>query len=78
MHLCKQICSKTKGEYRVVKNEQHFSTLLMEHVQPPKVLQEREAEEKDSRSTFIEMGFPIKHLAIPPEEEDVCSIPCPW
>jgi hypothetical protein len=50
----------------------------MDHVQPPKVLQEREAEEKDTRSTFVEMGFPIKHLALSAEDEEICSVPCPW
>eukprot|EP01127_Copromyxa_protea_P014885 TRINITY_DN4215_c0_g2_i1.p2 TRINITY_DN4215_c0_g2~~TRINITY_DN4215_c0_g2_i1.p2 ORF type:complete len:391 (-),score=41.86 TRINITY_DN4215_c0_g2_i1:179-1351(-) len=75
VYLCKQISSKTKGEYRVIKNEQHFTSLLEGHIQPPKILQE--AEEK-TPTTFIEMGFPTKFLALSPEQEATMNfIPCP-
>lgn len=78
VNLCKQICNKTKGEYRVIKNEKHFLDLLMGHVQPPKIMQDKEKDEP-AQATFIEMGFPVKYLAFTEEQEQTLShVPCPW
>lgn len=48
----------------------------MDHVQPPKILQEN-TEESATQAAFIEMGFPTKYLALT-SEMIAGNILCPW
>jgi len=76
VYLCKRICSKTQGEYRVSKHEAHFRELLMNHIPPPKVFQEKEKSETVV-ATFVQMGFPVKYLGRSPDNKDLCDLSCP-
>lgn len=43
VHLCRQICQKTKGRYGVILDESHYKELMMQHLTPPPALANTEA-----------------------------------
>jgi transcription initiation factor TFIIH subunit 2 len=56
MHICSEICKETQGEYRIIRNESHFTSLLNEHIHPPKIFAFKK--EEAQKSGFIDIGFP--------------------
>jgi hypothetical protein len=62
VYVCGQICKETHGTYRVSMNENHFTSLLMEHIHPPPVFDSKT--EEMSRDGFIEIGFPTLILKL--------------
>ncbi|XP_028516675.1 general transcription factor IIH subunit 2 isoform X2 [Exaiptasia diaphana] len=66
MKVCKTICQKTQGTYRVILDESHFKELLLHHVTPPTA-------KADTEAALIRMGFP-QHVAKGPPSFCMCHL----
>ena len=51
VHICKQICRETEGNYSIALHEDHFKMLMWDRIPPPVLLHEKPA-------TSVRMGFP--------------------
>lgn len=66
--ICKEICRRTKGQYGVILNEDHFKELLFESISPPPIPRSSNTamnpannlHQKTNTSSLIQMGFPNK------------------
>ena len=56
MHILKEMCVKTGGDFHVVMNEDHYKELLQRHV-PPRIISEHPAQQ-DYDADLLVMGFP--------------------
>ncbi|XP_031575116.1 general transcription factor IIH subunit 2-like [Actinia tenebrosa] len=66
MRVCKTICNKTQGKYKVILDEKHYKDLLMEQVTPP-------AAKADTEAALIRMGFP-QHMVKGPPSLCMCHL----
>ena len=60
MHVLKDACARTGGDFNVVMNEDHYKELLMQHV-PPRVITEASSSSHLAHSNecdLLVMGFP--------------------
>nr|CAG4643949.1 EOG090X05VA [Lepidurus arcticus] len=63
VHVLRRVCKGTKGEYGVPLDEQHFRSIVLDNVLPPK-------SQGSSESALVKMGFPGRGLAGTSEEDD--------
>ncbi|RKO95969.1 Ssl1-like protein, partial [Caulochytrium protostelioides] len=54
VHVCKAVCASTRGQYRVIMNEDHFDEIMTGWTPPPPLVRE----DGDARPRLMEMGFP--------------------
>lgn len=57
MHILKEVCARTGGDFGVVMGEDHYKELLQKHV-PPRVISERPTAQKEYEADLLVMGFP--------------------
>lgn len=57
LHILKDMCKKTGGDFHVVMNEDHYKELLLQHV-PPRVITAKTQVDDDDAGDLLVMGFP--------------------
>ena len=58
VYVCKKTAELTLGDYKVAKNKENLTTLLMHHVNAPVIRHSENDGEATLKSTFMPMGFP--------------------
>ncbi|PKI83797.1 hypothetical protein MVES_001893 [Malassezia vespertilionis] len=58
MHIMKELCKRTGGDYNVAIDEEHYKQLFESHV-APRIITEREAVQEDGADLLV-MGFPMR------------------
>ncbi|KAL4402186.1 transcription factor TFIIH holo complex protein [Malassezia pachydermatis] len=59
IHVLKDLCARTGGDFNVVMNEDHYKELLLKHVPPRVITEETSTQASDTNAAdLLVMGFP--------------------